>query len=64
MVLFLILVRYSNMEVLLQKISKGIKAVFGYEEDQVGDNSSWWFGNIHPEDSKRVIRVLKKAISR
>jgi PAS domain S-box-containing protein len=34
--------------------SKGIKAVFGYEEDQVGDNSSWWFGNIHPEDSIKM----------
>ncbi|OCB68751.1 PAS domain S-box-containing protein [Flavobacterium glycines] len=34
--------------------SKGIKAVFGYEEDQVGDSSSWWFGNIHPEDSIKM----------
>lgn len=34
--------------------SKGIKAVFGYEEDQVGDNSSWWFGNIHPKDSIKM----------
>ena len=34
--------------------SKGIKAVFGYEEEQVGDNSSWWFGNIHPEDSIKM----------
>ncbi|WP_140486790.1 PAS domain-containing sensor histidine kinase [Flavobacterium sp. GSA192] len=38
--------------------SKGIKAIFGYEEDQVGDSSSWWFGNIHPEDSiKMSIRL-------
>ncbi|RVT77396.1 PAS domain-containing protein [Flavobacterium sufflavum] len=34
--------------------SKGIKSVFGYEEDQVGDSSSWWFGNIHPEDSIKM----------
>lgn len=34
--------------------SKGIKAVFGYEEDQVGDSCSWWFGNIHPEDSIKM----------
>jgi len=34
--------------------SKGIKAVFGYEEDQVGESSSWWFGNIHPEDSIKM----------
>ncbi|MGM8361115.1 PAS domain-containing sensor histidine kinase [Flavobacterium sp. ARAG 55.4] len=34
--------------------SKGIKTVFGYEENEVGDNSSWWFGNIHPEDSIKM----------
>ncbi|WP_278035262.1 PAS domain-containing sensor histidine kinase [Flavobacterium nitratireducens] len=34
--------------------SKGIKAVFGYEKGQVGDSSSWWFGNIHPEDSIKM----------
>ncbi|MES2239923.1 MAG: PAS domain-containing protein [Bacteroidota bacterium] len=34
--------------------SKGIKAVFGYEEHQVGESSSWWFENIHPEDSIKM----------
>jgi PAS domain S-box-containing protein len=34
--------------------NKGIKAVFGYDEDQVGDSSNWWFGNIHPEDSIKM----------
>lgn len=34
--------------------NKGIKSVFGYEEDEVGENSSWWFGNIHPEDSIKM----------
>lgn len=34
--------------------SKGIKTVFGYDENQVGENSSWWFGNIHPEDSIKM----------
>lgn len=34
--------------------NKGIKSVFGYEENQVGENSSWWFGNIHPEDSIKM----------
>lgn len=34
--------------------SKGIKAVYGYDEDQVGGSSSWWFGNIHPEDSIKM----------
>lgn len=34
--------------------SKGIKSVFGYENDQVGESSSWWFENIHPEDSIKM----------
>ncbi len=34
--------------------SKGIKSIFGYNEDQVGDSSTWWFDNIHPEDSIKM----------
>ncbi|HEY4617300.1 MAG TPA: PAS domain-containing protein [Flavobacterium sp.] len=34
--------------------NKGIKGIFGYNEDQVGDSSKWWFDNIHPEDSIKM----------
>ncbi len=34
--------------------NKGIKGIYGYEPDQVGDSSSWWFQNIHPEDSIKM----------
>lgn len=34
--------------------NKGIKTVFGYDQDQVGDSSKWWFENIHPEDSIKM----------
>jgi len=34
--------------------NKGIKNVFGYEGNQVGEGSSWWFENIHPEDSIKM----------
>jgi PAS domain S-box-containing protein len=34
--------------------NKGIKGIFGYSQDQVGDNSKWWFDNIHPEDSVKM----------
>jgi PAS domain S-box-containing protein len=34
--------------------SKGIKGIFGYNEDQVGESSTWWFDKIHPEDSIRM----------
>ena len=38
--------------------NKGIEDVFGYTENQVGNTSSWWFDNIHPEDSiKMSIRL-------
>ncbi|MDR6846130.1 PAS domain-containing protein [Flavobacterium granuli] len=34
--------------------NKGIKGIFGYRQDQVGNNSKWWFDNIHPEDSVKM----------
>ena len=34
--------------------SKGIKSVFGYDQEQIGDSSKWWFDNIHPEDSIKM----------
>lgn len=34
--------------------SKGIKAVYGYNENEVGLGSNWWFENIHPEDSIKM----------
>lgn len=38
--------------------NKGIEDVFGYTKNQVGNSSSWWFDNIHPEDSiKMSIRL-------
>lgn len=34
--------------------NKGIENVFGYNKDQVGKSSEWWFDNIHPEDSIKM----------
>ena len=34
--------------------NKGIKSVFGYKQDQVGNSSRWWFDKIHPEDSLKM----------
>lgn len=34
--------------------NKGIETIFGYTEDQVGNNSAWWFDKIHPEDSIKM----------
>lgn len=38
--------------------NKGIESVFGYEINEVGNTSTWWFDKIHPEDSiKMSIRL-------
>ncbi|NRT15755.1 PAS domain S-box-containing protein [Flavobacterium sp. 28A] len=34
--------------------SKGLETIFGYNENQVGKTSKWWFDNIHPEDSIKM----------
>jgi PAS domain S-box-containing protein len=34
--------------------SKGIQAIYGYDENKVGNGSNWWFENIHPEDSIKM----------
>ena len=40
--------------------NRGIEEVFGYDRSQVENNSSWWFDNIHPEDSiKMSIRLYE-----
>jgi PAS domain-containing protein len=33
---------------------EGIKSIFGYEQEEVGDTSKWWFDNIHPEDRVKM----------
>ncbi|MGZ9675446.1 PAS domain-containing sensor histidine kinase [Flavobacterium sp. GNP001] len=38
--------------------NKGIESVFGYQINEVGNTSTWWFDKIHPEDSiKMSIRL-------
>ncbi|PKB17840.1 PAS domain-containing protein [Flavobacterium sp. 5] len=34
--------------------NKGIKGIYGYNQDKVGNTSKWWFDNIHPEDSIKM----------
>ena len=34
--------------------NKGIESVFGYKPEEVGNNSTWWFDKIHPEDSIKM----------
>ena len=34
--------------------NRGIEGVFGYNPEEVGKTSKWWFDKIHPEDSIRM----------
>jgi PAS domain S-box-containing protein len=34
--------------------NKGIEVIYGYNQNQVSNNSKWWFDNIHPEDSIKM----------
>ena len=34
--------------------NKGIHGVFGYQKEDVGSTSKWWFDRIHPEDSLKM----------
>lgn len=34
--------------------NKGIEVIYGYNQNQVTNNSKWWFDNIHPEDSIKM----------
>ena len=34
--------------------NRGITSIYGYNQNQVGESSCWWFENIHPEDSIKM----------
>lgn len=34
--------------------NRGIEGIFGYNPEDVGKTSKWWFDKIHPEDSIRM----------
>ncbi len=44
--------------------NEGIRTLFGYREEQVGPDVSWWHELIHPEERERVVAELRAAIER
>ena len=42
--------------------NRGIKNVFGYKLEEVGNNATWWFNKIHPEDSIKMFIKLYSLI--
>ncbi len=41
----------------------GITTIFGYSEEDVGDNLSFWKENIHPDDQKEVNQKLNSVMN-
>ncbi len=44
--------------------NEGIRTLFGYREEQVGPDITWWHELLHPEEQERVVADLRAAIER
>lgn len=43
--------------------NEGMIDLFGYEEEEMADNESWWRNNLHPQDKKRVITEVDEVMA-
>jgi PAS domain S-box-containing protein len=44
--------------------SEGMRTHFGYTEEAVGTDPSWWVQHIHPQDVQRVTQGIQERIER
>jgi PAS domain S-box-containing protein len=44
--------------------NEGIQTLFGYTEEQIGPDITWWYELVHPEDRERVVTDIHAAIER
>jgi PAS domain S-box-containing protein len=42
--------------------NEGIQTLFGYREEQVGPDITWWQELIHPEERERVVTDIRGAV--
>ncbi|WP_166819864.1 PAS domain S-box protein [Thalassoroseus pseudoceratinae] len=42
--------------------NEGLQTRFGYLPDQVRDDITWWYEQIHPEDGERIVHDIHEAI--
>jgi PAS domain S-box-containing protein len=42
--------------------SDGVRVLFGYAEEDVGQDVSWWYERIHPEERERVVASIHAVI--
>jgi two-component system sensor histidine kinase UhpB len=43
--------------------NEGMVDLFGYTEEEMADNESWWRNNLHPQDKKRVITEVDEVMA-
>lgn len=42
--------------------NESIQTLFGYSAEDVGDDATWWYEHIHPEDVDRIVSNVDRAI--
>ncbi len=42
--------------------NRTLQEMFGYTQDELWDNHSWWENNIHPDDKERVISIMDSKL--
>ncbi|WP_425618153.1 PAS domain S-box protein [Anatilimnocola sp. NA78] len=42
--------------------TEGVRRVFGYAAQDIGETASWWIENIHPDDRQRISDDIHAAI--
>ncbi len=43
--------------------NKTMTDIFGYSEEEMEDNNTWWRANLHPEDRAETIHVLDELLA-
>lgn len=43
--------------------NEGMIDLFGYDEEEMADNETWWRNNLHPQDKKRVITEVDEVMA-
>jgi PAS domain S-box-containing protein len=44
------------------ELTRGFKELTGYKAEETPLTGKWWIGNIHPEDSDRVVTKISQAV--
>ena len=42
--------------------NRTLQEIFGYTQDELWDNHSWWENNLHPDDKDRVIAIMDSKL--